>query len=209
MGLVGQSVVVTLKGGAVYQGLLSTTTTEQDLGLALKRVTCLSNPDETPKKTLLVLAKDLISLTASGVDLEANNTAPVSTNGKDSFRTDVDITTISSDNDSKGGRELRRWADEVEDHEALEPSAPTFSKAAPTKNAWDQFATNERMFGSKTNYDEEIYTTKLDRSGKDFRERERKAAALAQQILSVSLLHPPQGHCAYCNESRELLRTHI
>ena len=36
----------------------------------------------------------------------------------------------------------------------------------------------------KTNFDEDLYTTKLDRSGKDYRERERKANQLAQEILS-------------------------
>lgn len=51
---------------------------------------------------------------------------------------------------------------------------------------WDQFAENERRFGTKTDFHEEMYTTKLDRSGKDFRERERRAEILASQIMGVS-----------------------
>lgn len=189
--LVGQTVVVTLKGGAIYSGILAATTTDSELGLALKRVTCISNPDEPPKKTLLILAKDLLQVTAAAVNLEANTSAPATANGKDTFRTDVDIS-HNEESPAASGRQLRRWADEVEESEALESSARTFSRPTPVsasgnKNAWDQFATNERLFGAKTNYDEEMYTTKLDRSGKDFRERERKAAALAQQILSVSV----------------------
>lgn len=51
---------------------------------------------------------------------------------------------------------------------------------------WDQFEANEKLFGTRTDFDEEIYTTKLDRSGKDFKERERKAEALAREIMASS-----------------------
>lgn len=47
---------------------------------------------------------------------------------------------------------------------------------------WDQFATNERMFGLKSNYSEEIYTTKLDRSAPDFQKRYRQAENIAREI---------------------------
>lgn len=52
--------------------------------------------------------------------------------------------------------------------------------------SWDQFAANEKLFGVKTNFDEDVYTTKLDRSAADFKERERKAQRIANEIIGVS-----------------------
>lgn len=54
--------------------------------------------------------------------------------------------------------------------------------------SWDQFATNERLYGTRTDYHEEIYTTKLDRSGADYRAREQRAAQLEREILKVGFL---------------------
>ena len=61
--------------------------------------------------------------------------------------------------------------------------------SAHGNNTWDQFAVNEKLFGVKAGFDEEAYTTKLDRSAPDFKEKEKKAQALANEILSVSPLH--------------------
>ena len=55
---------------------------------------------------------------------------------------------------------------------------------------WDQFAANDELFGVRTSFDGEAYTTKLDRSGPDFKERERKAQRVANEILGVSLINP-------------------
>lgn len=48
--------------------------------------------------------------------------------------------------------------------------------------SWDQFAANERLFGVRTDFDEEIYTTKLDRSGSDYKAREQQAIQIANEI---------------------------
>lgn len=55
------------------------------------------------------------------------------------------------------------------------------------KGGWDQFAENERRFGTKTDFDEELYTTKLVRNGEGFKDKERKAEAMAREIMNVSL----------------------
>lgn len=47
---------------------------------------------------------------------------------------------------------------------------------------WDQFQTNEALFGVKSTFNEELYTTKLER-GPQMREREREATRLAREIL--------------------------
>lgn len=69
----------------------------------------------------------------------------------------------------------------------------TFGPGA-SNGSWDQFATNEKMFGIKTSFDEEVYTTKLDRSGPDFKEREREAQRIANEIMGVSHAIPFTMH---------------
>ncbi|KAI8343271.1 hypothetical protein BC941DRAFT_498355 [Chlamydoabsidia padenii] len=51
---------------------------------------------------------------------------------------------------------------------------------------WDQFTKNERLFGIKTDYNEEIYTTPLNRSVPGFAERERQATLIANEIKKSS-----------------------
>ena len=64
---------------------------------------------------------------------------------------------------------------------------PRFSPPA-TNGIWDQFATNEILLGVKTSFDEEGYTTKLDCSVPDFKERERKAQQIANEIMGVGCI---------------------
>lgn len=89
-----------------------------------------------------------------------------------------------TDGDAFGqGRALQKWSDDPLDV-PLESS--DWGDAKTSSGAWDQFAANEAKFGIKSNYEETLYTTKLDRSSKDFRERERKADQLAKEIMGVS-----------------------
>ncbi|TDL25878.1 hypothetical protein BD410DRAFT_801189 [Rickenella mellea] len=61
----------------------------------------------------------------------------------------------------------------------------TFGPNAAAGGAWDQFAANERLFGVTTQFDEDVYTTRLDRSAKDFREKERRAERIAAEITGA------------------------
>jgi hypothetical protein len=80
--------------------------------------------------------------------------------------------------------------------------------AGGKKGGWDQFAENERRFGTKTDFDEEMYTTKLVRNGEGFKDRERKAEAMAREIMgvraSVDLHHP--SHLWLTDRRRPLRR---
>jgi PAB1-binding protein PBP1 len=62
----------------------------------------------------------------------------------------------------------------------------TFGPGANGNTSWDQFSANETLFGVKASFDEDAYTTKLDRSAPDFKERERKAQRIANEIIGVS-----------------------
>lgn len=47
---------------------------------------------------------------------------------------------------------------------------------------WDQFAENERRFGIRTDYDENIYTTSIDKSHPHYKERMAQADKKAREI---------------------------
>ena len=91
------------------------------------------------------------------------------------FRTDADI----SGNLALRERNLQRWAPssaETDVDLSLDDSG----------QPWDQFQANEKLFGLKSDYDENIYTTSIDRSDPLYRQREAAASRLAQEIEGTS-----------------------
>ena len=86
------------------------------------------------------------------------------------FRTDTDI----SGNLSIRERDLQRWepANTASFDMSLESSSGT----------WDQFQVNEQLFGVKSDYDENIYTTRIDRTTPGYRQREAEAQRIARDI---------------------------
>lgn len=112
------------------------------------------------------------------------------------FRTDTEI---SRNGPAKRERELQAW--KPEGPEATSSNGTdfprgddaTFGPGASTGGQWDQFAANERLFGVRTHFDEDEYTTRLDRNAKDFKERERRAEQLAAEITGVCQFLSCQG----------------
>ncbi|KAL7799728.1 hypothetical protein V8C37DRAFT_415711 [Trichoderma ceciliae] len=95
------------------------------------------------------------------------------TNGNQTgFKTDIAI--------SNGGfgaqRTLQPWVSDSND--AFDGSLEKSSSSA----GWDQFAENERLFGLKTDYDESIYTTAINRDHPQYRERIAAAEKKAREI---------------------------
>jgi PAB1-binding protein PBP1 len=107
------------------------------------------------------------------------------------FATDTDISGTTT---APQERELKPW---VNDDLPKSGSGPRQSNGAGVKDKetfggeanipWDQFETNSRLFGTKTSYQEEIYTTKLNKTGPDFEKRKKEADRLASEIMNVSL----------------------
>ncbi|KAK2841637.1 hypothetical protein FQN49_006056, partial [Arthroderma sp. PD_2] len=50
---------------------------------------------------------------------------------------------------------------------------------------WDQFETNARLFGATSSYDENLYTTRIDRSDPSYKRKEALAAKIAREIEST------------------------
>ena len=107
------------------------------------------------------------------------------------FRTDTEISRAAA---AKRERELQAWQPDAAEPPVLPVTGGfdhqggddvTFGPGASSSGQWDQFAANERLFGVRTHYDEDEYTTRLDRSAKDFKERERRAEQIAAEITGV------------------------
>ena len=99
---------------------------------------------------------------------------------------------FQTDSSISGGRfgeqrELKRW----------QPDAPEDVDGSLEKSTdnrpWDQFAANEEKFGLKTDYDENIYTTAIDRSAPSYKARMANADRLARQIERSA---PASSHVA-------------
>lgn len=81
-------------------------------------------------------------------------------------------------------RTLKRWepaADEVD---------MSLESTTGHTTGWDQFEANERLFGAKSNYDENIYTTRIDRSDPAYREKQAEAARIAREIEGTDVDNP-------------------
>jgi PAB1-binding protein PBP1 len=73
---------------------------------------------------------------------------------------------------------LQRWVPDAP--EAEDGSLESTRK--PTGQVWDQFAENERRFGIKTDYDENIYTTAIDKAHPQYKQRVAEADKKAREI---------------------------
>lgn len=90
---------------------------------------------------------------------------------------------------------------------AGEPQDETLSLNYKSGEKWDQFAANEKKFGVKTDFHENLYTTVLDKSGADFKNKEEQAARLAKEIEKSSAANPhvaeERGQKAYDKNADE------
>lgn len=164
-GLTGSAITLTTKPNSVYHG---TVVTASPTAITLNDVTQPNNPSAPLTPSLTVNPADVLSWASQ----------------KSSFRTDADIS-VKKALSKAGERELQAW----------QPDQPasdsdTFDITGNSGRPWDQFAANETMFGVKTSWDEETYTTKLDRSAPDFKEKEMKANLLANSINGVASNNP-------------------
>ncbi|KAG5644389.1 hypothetical protein DXG03_008617 [Asterophora parasitica] len=176
-GLTGTTVTVSTKTAQRYEGVVASTSAEGDTtGVTLKDVKEISAPGAPLKDQLFIASTNIDTWTSGPADAKLPN--------GDSFRTDTDISHWKG---AGRERELQQWSagpdvvGAVTDDDTFGPSNNT---------SWDQFAANEKLFGVKTNFDENLYTTKLDRSAADFKERERHAMRIANEITNATSSNP-------------------
>jgi hypothetical protein len=99
-------------------------------------------------------------------------------NGTASFRTDTDI----SGNTAVRERNLQKW-------EPTEIDSSLSLESTGRSTDWDQFSTNERLFGVKSNYDETFYTTTINRSDPQYMQKAARAEKIAREIEASSALN--------------------
>jgi len=104
-------------------------------------------------------------------DLANQNTGNAS-----SFRTDTAI----SGNRSQGERPLQRWVPDGPPDTLGSLESGRMSNSGG--GAWDQFEENERRFGVKTDYDENIYTTTINKKHPQYKQRLAEAERKAREI---------------------------
>lgn len=130
--------------------------------------------------------KDIVNLEIPNATTErvqqraVNGKSCAASNGR--VKADIQITgsSIRTDTDISGNLEIRERTLEA----WQEPSAPagTLSMNGSASNDWDQFKTNEKLFGLSSDYDETMYTTAIDRSAPSYKERAARADKLAREI---------------------------
>lgn len=202
--LVAQQVTLRAVDGAEYNGLFSGTeriSPAADLHLLLQYARIIraspsvSVTDQRGASARLVRVPVSVvsALYAAQPDFEparpvAGQDARVS--GKPGFATDAQI----SRGNSGVGRQLQRFDDFAGSRDAdpgrvvaMSLDEQTFGDMVTINGSrpgrkWDQFQVNEDKFGVKTSFDEDEYTTKIDRNDVNFRERQIEAARLASEI---------------------------
>lgn len=185
--LIGHQVEVQVMDGSVFSGILHATNAEKDFGIILKMAHLIKDSSEgmkntseafskPPSKTLIILGKEFVQVTAKGV--------PTTLDG---FRTEVMLeqqqelltdSCISQSRHIEVERQLERW---VPDDDA--PECPELDNVfdGHWNRGWDQFEANETLFGVKSTFDEDLYTTKLER-GPQMSELEKEALRIAREI---------------------------
>ncbi|KAK6148735.1 hypothetical protein DH2020_016260 [Rehmannia glutinosa] len=184
--LIGHQVEVQLLDGSVFSGVFHSTNAE-DFGIVLKMAHSIKDgshgqksisdpPTKPPSGTLIIPSKDLVQVIAKGVPVTRDGfTNELQHEKLQELMTD---SCISQSRHVDLGRELERWVPDEDD-----PGCPELENIfdGPWNRGWDQFEANETLFGVKSTFDEELYTTKLER-GPQMTELEREALRIAREI---------------------------
>ncbi|CAK9437773.1 uncharacterized protein LODBEIA_P21510 [Lodderomyces beijingensis] len=128
-----------------------------------------------------VAAPPAANATPSNATPVATATATRTTSpSKSEFKTDSDI---SSDQRGKTfqERELVRWQPEANNLQGL-TLEEDHATSGNGKVQWDQFKANQERFGVESTYDEHLYTTRIDKSAADYKQRVLMADKLAREI---------------------------
>ncbi|XP_034696867.1 polyadenylate-binding protein-interacting protein 4 isoform X1 [Vitis riparia] len=185
---IGLPVEVQVKNGSIISGIFHATNADKDFGIVLKmaRLTkdgpvrgqkaISDSVSKAPSKILIIPAKELVQVIAKDVSVTRDGFS--NELQQDKLQDIMLDSIISQSRHIEMERELERW---VPDEDI--PQCPELEKTfdGPWKRGWDQFEINKKLFGVNSTFDEEIYTTKLDR-GPQTRELEKEALRLAREI---------------------------
>ncbi|WVZ75386.1 hypothetical protein U9M48_023442 [Paspalum notatum var. saurae] len=182
--LIGHHVDVHVKNGSIISGIFHATNSDKDFGVVLKMAQVIKDssargqryaPDVVKKpETMIIQARELVQVVAKDVALGGDELPKGPGHDK---RKDLLIDSAISRTHYPEERELERWAPDEGDSECIE--LEKYDRKG--NRSWDQFETNAALFGVKSTFNEEIYTTKLER-GPHMRELEKHALRIAREI---------------------------
>ncbi|RLN20163.1 hypothetical protein BBJ28_00023512, partial [Nothophytophthora sp. Chile5] len=171
--LVGKAVELQLSGsGARYAGVLDCVDPD-DFSVVLKSAKQLSADTEAGEpfesgSTVIFQRSQIAHLVADGsVNYADGVVGAGGASVAGGFRTDTEIS--GRQGDHLYGRELQTatsWLDPALDSGELEDASSNGRRHSKNqgKAGWNQFEANEKLFGVVSTFDENIYTTKLDKS---------------------------------------------
>ncbi|KAL4369341.1 hypothetical protein GQ457_05G035320 [Hibiscus cannabinus] len=186
--LIGHTVEVHVKNGSIYTGIFHATDAEKDFGVILKMARMIKEGtlqgnkavsefvSKAPTKNLIIPAKELVQVIAKDVAVTSDGFASELQHEK---HHELLIDSVISQSHHVGmERELEPW---VPDEEY--PQRPELENvfASSWNRNWDQFETNQKLFGVQSTFNEELYTTKLEK-GPQMRELEKEAIRIAREI---------------------------
>ncbi|CAN1286729.1 Polyadenylate-binding protein-interacting protein 3 [Linum perenne] len=184
--LIGLPVEVQLKDGSIYSGTCYTTNVEKEFAIVLKMARLTldvlhrgSKPEyisKAPSKTLIIPGKDVAQVIAKDIPITVDG---LSNELQNERHHDILIDSIiSRSHNVDPERELEPWVPDGDDLQC--PELENIFDGSWNRG-WDQFETNKMLFGVKSTFDEELYTTKLEK-GPRMRELEREATRIAREI---------------------------
>eukprot|EP00002_Diphylleia_rotans_P019705 TRINITY_DN3811_c0_g1_i5.p1 TRINITY_DN3811_c0_g1~~TRINITY_DN3811_c0_g1_i5.p1 ORF type:complete len:260 (-),score=45.10 TRINITY_DN3811_c0_g1_i5:136-915(-) len=174
--LIGFKVRLTTASASVYEGILHTASAESNCGVVLRMAHHLGESNSIAPihyiPELLFEWKDVAWISAKHVrsdDFQAHI----------GFQTDLQVT--GSHGEMRERELVPFMMDDAESPKILDSFDLRSGHGQTT--AWDQYSVNAR-FGIQSTYNEDIYTTSIDRSAPDYLEREKRADQLAREIES-------------------------
>ncbi|KAK4197943.1 putative PAB1-binding protein [Triangularia verruculosa] len=194
----GQRVRITISSGAEFEGTYSNGPDSSNFRLTnvqqkkLPNSAELANGARREQTQMMVQKKDVMEARVVPGNAGKNDGKGANGNGgstqcqqrwssnltsfagnRSGFKTDSSI----SNSRLGAGRALQPWTPPPD-------TTTDFSLESSKDDArgWDQFATHERMFGKKSDYDERIYTTEIDKSHPHYEQRIAQADKIARLI---------------------------
>ena len=128
-----------------------------------------------PDHAMTFEIRDVADISIPEVSIPEASRTPNGTSAASSFRTDADITSVQS----RTERTLQPWIPDT-------TVGVDMSLDSSAGGNWDQFETNNRLFGANSTYDESLYTTQIDRSAPSYKRKEAEAAKIALEIEGSS-----------------------
>ena len=175
----GEKIRINLISGETIEGLLYTIDPINNEYLLInnpRRFSRTGVPLFLKESILKIYFKEILSF-----NYEINNNISDNKNKKDIFKLDSDISNINNIYSSKAEEKLVKYEVKEEDkniymNKKLEDDED---------ENWDQFELNKKMYNVVSTYDENLYTTKLDKN-KITEEDKKYADKMYKEIMSSS-----------------------